>query len=719
MLAGRATSLSLIAIILVQASLLAGAPSNSNANPVVTDRGARVPDFVSGSRADAVSEVGAQTPGRTVQDASPVLSTGWNAISFVPAGLTPPDVQVGVGPNHVVEAVNIDLGVYSKQGVSVATYHLPLFFETGSDDVGDPRIQYDTLSGRWFVTVGDFTTGQVLVAVSKSEDPTLGWSTYRVPSSTSSLCLDQPILGVGTLNVIVSVNIYSSCTSPTYTYNGAQFWVINKTDLVSGVLSPSVWASSLYVADFSIHPVRMEGRSPIQYLVATLWELSNDTSSVFQLFEVSGSPPGPVLISETDHSITMAGLPPPAAQRGTSYWLDTSDFRIADAVWSRGVLWLGFNEGCQGVSPTACVRLIEVDTSAKAIRQDFRLSSASRHYFYPALALDAAGDLAILTGYASGNDYPGLLATGRLSGDPTGVLQPMVLVKAGIGADLSYCDTNTTQCRYGDYFGASSDPSDPTQLWFAGEFGRGNPLRWGTYISSVRVKAMVTLNYSVDSGAAPTIGPNLHFVRDGTQASAAIGTDPTTFLVDPKTAWQVDSTFTTPSGQARYISQTSDAPNLNGVADRSLSNSFRYKVQYPLAIDVSSGGSVVYTSNSTTRSVASGASEIVYVFAGDSVDLTAVPTSIFWVFTGWTGDLTGSAASNSIAVGEPRSIVARFAVNWALIAAICAVIVIAVVTTTVYLHRRRRRARPPLIAPIPQVPPVPPPPSPPEGPPPS
>ena len=717
MLAGRAASLSLIAIILFQACLLAGAPSTSNANPVVTDRGVRVPDLTSGNRAGAVSEVEAKPPGLTVQDVSPVLGTGWNAISFVPAGLTPPDVQVAVGPNHVVEAVNIDLGVYSKQGVSVATYHLPLFFATGSDDVGDPRIQYDNLSGRWFVTAGDFTTGQVLVAASKSADPTLGWSTYRVPSSTSSLCLDQPILGVGTLNVIVSVNIFSSCTSPAYTYDGAQFWVINKTDLVSGVLRPSVWASSLYVADFSVHPVRMEGRSPIEYLVATYWELSNDTSSVLQLFEVSGSPPGPVLISETDHSITMAVLPPPATQRGTSYGLDTSDFRIADAVWSRGVLWLGFNEGCQGVLPTACVRLIEVDPSARAIRQDFRLSSAARHYFYPALALDAAGDLAILTGYASGNDYPGLLATGRLSGDPSGVLQTLVLVKAGIGADLSYCDTNITQCRYGDYFGASADPSDPTQLWFAGEFGRGNPLRWGTYISSVRVKAMLTLDYSVDSGAAPAIGPTLHFVRNGTPASVAIGTDPTTFLADPKTAWRVDSSFTTPSGQARYISPPSDAPNLAGVADRSLSNSFRYQVQYPLVIDVSSGGSVIYSSNSTTRTVASGAKELVYVFAGSSVNLTAVPTSIFWVFTGWTGDLTGSAASNSVAVGQPRSIVARFALNWALITAISTVIVIAAVTATVFLVRRKRRARPPPFPPIPQSPPVPPP-SPPEGPPP-
>src|SRR5439155_878230 len=81
--------------------------------------------------------------------------------------------------------------------------------------------------------------------------------------------------------------------------------------------------------------------------------------------------------------------------------------------------------------------------------------------------------------------------------------------------------------------------------------------------------------------------------------------------------------------------------------------------------------------------------------------------SIFWVFTGWTGDLTGSAASNSVAVGQPRSIVARFALNWALITAISTVIVIVAVTATVFLVRRKRRARPPPFPPIPRGPPVP------------
>src|SRR5438128_10820158 len=222
---------------------------------------------------------------------------------------------------------------------------------------------------------------------------------------------------------------------------------MNTTDLVNGVLSPSVWPSPRYAADFSIHPVRMEGRSLIQYMVATLWEVNTDTSDALQLFEVSGSPPGAVAGSEIDRAVASAALPPPSTQLGTAYTLDTADFRISDAVWSRGLLWLGFNEVCPGLPSTACIRLIEVETTARTTRQDFRVSSTSRHYFYPALALDGAGNLAVLAGYASGSEYPGLVATGRLTGDPIGALPPTVVFTARVGLDPSLCGTNTTQCR--------------------------------------------------------------------------------------------------------------------------------------------------------------------------------------------------------------------------------------------------------------------------------
>src|SRR5207302_9686907 len=167
-----------------------------------------------------------------------------------------------------------------------------------------------------------------------------------------------------------------------------------------------------------------------------------------------------------------------------------------------------------------------------------------------------------------------------------------------------------------DYFGSSNDPSDPTLVWLAGEFGRGSALGWGTYISAVRMKAMLTLNYSVDSGLRPAIGPMLHFVRNGTPDSVAIGAEPVTFLADPGTAWRIDSSFMTPSGEVRYVSRASDAPNLAGVANRSASTSFLYQVQSPLTIEVATGGSVAYATNSSTHTLAAGPKGVAYVSAG-------------------------------------------------------------------------------------------------------
>src|SRR5438309_2281749 len=193
----RAVGLCLIALVLAQAGFFAGAPSDFAGSPVVLNRGARIPSVMSGTRDVVVPDGKANEPGLTVQDVSPVLGTGWNALSFEPGGLTPPDVQVAVGPAHVVEAVNIALGVYSKEGVLLVTYGLSTFFATGSDFLSDPRIEYDCLRGLWFVTIGDFTTAQVLVAASQSTDPTLGWSIDRVPSSATSECLRSEERRVG------------------------------------------------------------------------------------------------------------------------------------------------------------------------------------------------------------------------------------------------------------------------------------------------------------------------------------------------------------------------------------------------------------------------------------------------------------------------------------------------------------------------------------------
>ena len=696
-------------VAIVLAVALAGVPAVAIVNLAAQDGGTATP-LRATVLSSAPSVLGASGGrGLVPSEASPVPGVGWEALSHASNGLSPPDVQIAVGPDHVVEAVNSALGIYTKLGAFVTNTNLSSLFSSGSDPVGDPRILYDAFSGRWFVSAGAFSRGQVLVAVSKTGDPAGNWSTYQVPAAPTSSCLDQPILGVGTWNLIVSVNAYSSCTSPPYTFEGSQYWVLNKTDLVAGVANPATWASIRNTVQFSVHPVRMESPSPIQYMVSTLWDPANPVSVILQSFAVTGSPPGTVQVTVSDHQMAAtAQLPPPAPQRGSFYNLDTGDFRIVDALWSRGLLWLSFNDQCRTTfSRTACARLIELDTGADAIVQDFWVSSSLRDYFYPGLALDGYGNLAVVVGVSSSNDYPGLLVTGRLRDDPHGEFQPPVPVKAGSGAEESSCSSSSNRCRYGDYFGASPDPTDPTRVWLAGQFARGTSAGWGTYILPARIKAMLTVNYAVDSGAPSPNGPMLHYVRNGTAVAAQVGPTHATFLADPGTSWQIDSSFMSSSGDARYLVRAADEENLHGVANRSIVLSVAYQLEYPVSVDVTSGGSVAYASNSTTGIVESGKNGTFFVFPGNVVTLTARPSSLLYVFAGWSGDLTGSAASQSVTVGGSQSIVARFAPNWAFLAAMGTVGAMAAATLAVFLRRGRRKGK--LAAVEPGRPPSPPP----------
>src|SRR5438309_2324298 len=584
-------------VAVVLAIALAGLPAAASVHLAAKDGGTALA-FPATVRSSAPSVLGASgSRGLVPSEASPVPGVGWEALSHASNGLSPPDVQVAVGPDHIVEAVNSALGIYTKLGASVTNTNLSTLFSSGSDLVGDPRILYDAFSGRWFVSAGDISRGQVLVAVSKTGDPAGNWSTYQVPSVPTSSCLDQPVLGVGTWNLIVSVNAFSSCTSPPYTFEGSQYWVMNKTDLVAGVANPATWASIRNTVQFSVHPVRMESPSPTQYMVSTLWDSGSPVSVILQSFAVTGSPPGNVQVMASDHQMAAtAQLPPP------------------------------------------------------------------------------------------------------------------VPVKAGSGAEESWCSSSNNRCRYGDYFGASPDPTDPTRVWLAGQFARGSFAGWGTYLLPVRIKAMLTVNYTVDSGAPPPNGPILHYIRNGMAVAAQVGPAHMTFLADPGTSWQIDSSFMSSSGDARYLVRATDDENLHGVANRSLVLSVAYQLEYPVSVDVTPGGSVAYASNSTTGTMESGKNGTFFVFPGDVVTLTARPSSLLYVFAGWSGDLTGSAPSQSVTVGESQSIVARFAPNWAFIAAMVTVGAIAAVTWAVFLRRRRRRAKPAAVEPST------PPPPPPEGP---
>ncbi len=518
--------------------------------------------------------------------ASPEILTGWDGLHY---GLTPtyhpPDVQVAAGPNYVVEMVNLLMGVYTKQGQEVYVTSLYTFFNAGSDFVSDPKVQYDAANGRWFATLADVTTGQVLMAVSATSDPMGSWHQTRIPSTSTGDCLDQPILGVGSTTVIVSVNVFSQtksnpCTTP---YQGAQYWVVNKADLMNGVSPPATYASPIDSTQFSIHPVQVEGNSAVHYMITTFGLATGATSSTLELFTVSGTPPGAVTVLTTSFSMPVSSAPPPATQPGRNVpTIDAGDNRVNEAVWAGGKLWVGFDEACLSDATRACVRLAEIDTTAGVVLQDFDIDLAGRYVFYPAFRMDGMGDLAVVFGYSSASDYPGLMWTGRLPGDPLNTLQAPLVIVQGTGLD-TYSTCSGT-CRYGDYFGAGLDPSNASVVWLAGEYGTSSD--WGTYIFASAVKAVLMLDYHILDGGSGYALPALTYTSNGTLVTAPLSAAPTPYYADPGSSWRVTTVISNRAAQGEFWSLNTQLANppYGGEANASLAANYTYYHGYSVRL---------------------------------------------------------------------------------------------------------------------------------------
>jgi len=548
-------------------------------------RWARVDSIVaSEERKIPPTEVSSWTP--TPDAAVPVLS--FEGLHFGTNGpysnrLTPPDVQVAVGPNHVVEMVNVLGRILTKQGVEVRTFPLDMFFGVPSTDfISDPKVHFDTASGRWFASITDVTTGSVLLEVSATDDPTGSWNAYSV--STTTGCADQPLLGFSNLAVVVSANGFSSCTSGNPLYLGVQYWVLNKTDLLSGVAARTM-SFGPDPTLFSVHPVQSLRSTNTQFMVST----GSGPTSTLTLFTVTGVPPGLVLVSQQNFGIRPAAIPPTAPQLGSKSTLDTADNRVQDAMWADNRLWLSLGVGCTPAGDNgvrSCVRLIEVDTANATIAQDFDVGLSGKYVFFPALRTDEPGHLVLVFGYSSATEYPGIMVATRSVNDPPNTIGGPQVIRAGEGPEASGCPNNSV-CRYGDYFGASQDPSDSGIVWVAGEYGTSTG--WATFIAAMAETVQLTVAYSVQGGGSAYLPPTLTFVQGGQSVSVLLTSAPAAYTVDAGMAWTVSGVLGGSSASERWATNET----VSGIAMKTESLAFHYSHQFSasFAYRVTGGGS--------------------------------------------------------------------------------------------------------------------------------
>jgi hypothetical protein len=116
---------------------------------------------------------------------SAAVGAAFNGISS--PGYVPSDSNLAVGPNEIVEVVNVQFAVYSKTGATLAgpTNIQHLFAPLGGvcvNTYGDPVVLYDRAADRWVLSdIGTNSNGSVgaeCIAVSKTSDPTGAYYLY-------------------------------------------------------------------------------------------------------------------------------------------------------------------------------------------------------------------------------------------------------------------------------------------------------------------------------------------------------------------------------------------------------------------------------------------------------------------------------------------------------------------------------------------------------------
>ena len=164
----------------------------------------------------------------------------------------PPDPIAAAGLSHVVSVVNAMIEWRPKSGAAGTIQSLKNFFTslTPASSLFDPKIIYDQYADRFIVValeqIASPTTSRILVAISKTSDPTAGWWFTAINSKINingaDHWADYPGLGLDDKAIYITANMFRF---PSTGSGGVRLWIINKTPLyVGGVASVTVQQSS-------------------------------------------------------------------------------------------------------------------------------------------------------------------------------------------------------------------------------------------------------------------------------------------------------------------------------------------------------------------------------------------------------------------------------------------------------------------------------------------
>ena len=441
--------------------------------------------------------------------------------------IIPPDPIAAAGPDHIVAVVNSSVEWYTKTGVLQVSLSMEdQFFNVLSPQSRpfDPKIIYDQYADRFVVIAlelvdnGIFSpnnVSRILIGISDDQNPNGFWYFVAINSIVSIGGLnnwaDYPGLAIDEEAVYITANMFLFQFP---NFSGSRLWILEKGDGTGGVYDggtstltlhdPSA-ASGLGMDSFTLQPAHVFGPGGVPgnsgtFLVSSGWASGpTDALNVIRVADPLGSPAFTNQFVVLGDITTGFGLPD-APQAGTGTAVETNDGRILHAVWRNNALW-AVNTVNPSTGPDvgqATAHWYQIDTStlnSLSLVQQGDVGgediAAGTHTFFPAIAVDGIGNMAIGFSASAPTIFPGAYYTGRKPSDPATTVQPSQTLAAGL--DYYIRTFGSGRNRWGDYSGMAVDPDNDRTFWVYNEYaltrgtGSQNPTedgRWGTRFGS-------------------------------------------------------------------------------------------------------------------------------------------------------------------------------------------------------------------------------------------
>jgi hypothetical protein len=464
-----------------------------------------------------------------LQSSTPLASTttqttAFNGISS--DGYVPPDSNLSVGNNQIVETMNVEYAVYDTGGnrlqgataihsIFAAASNLSNGDVCASVDGGDPIVLFDKIDNRWIIGQlaynSSFSDNHFCLAISTGADATGSYNAYDV--SFGSNLPDYPKLGIWAdgswsssgshAGVYFSANMFrrgsrfigaqmcgfplsavtSAPSSITWVcaQNSSSVYSLLPADLegsptVSGSTSPAPAGTAEYFLQFAGTALNL-----YQYSV----NFGAGTASVSGPFSVSNVP--------TFHEACGGGSCVP--QPSTSNQLDSLgdrlmyrlSYRNYGASQSMVVTHSVQDNSSSNQTGIRWYQLTGTGSGWHAAQSGTFGLSDGTYRWMGSIGQDKAGDLGLGYSISSSSTFPSIAYTGQTAGEASthpNTLEAEHQLLVGTGSQ-------TSVNRWGDYSAISVDPSNDCTFWYVNEFLKttGSYTNWGTHIVGFRFSA--------------------------------------------------------------------------------------------------------------------------------------------------------------------------------------------------------------------------------------